>query len=101
MKTKTPSHTPGPWKYRQTADTFRTGRPVFGVGPEMKGAIWFVAEQVYEEDARLIATAPELLYLLREWNLAGYFPTHAEWQEWEKDFGERVRAAIAKAEGDK
>lgn len=40
-----------------------------------------------------------LLGLLKEWNLAGFFSTHAKWQEWEKDFGGRVRAAIAKAEG--
>lgn len=58
-------YTPGPWEYRQIADTFNTGRPVYGIGPVKNGAVWFVAEQAYLEDARLIAAAPARLSAAR------------------------------------
>ena|SRR3990167_10679341 len=61
MKTKQ-SHTPGPWYIRKTvADAFSDSSSWYGVGPKIDGAIWFVANQCNEDDARLIAAAPDLL----------------------------------------
>lgn len=95
------THTPGPWVYRQTADTFQTGRPVFGVGPKRNGAVWFVAEQIYEEDARLIAAAPDLLAALEGMlkGPASGLPA-AEYDAIRNAQYAAARAAIAKARGE-
>ena len=61
METET-KHTPGPWVYRKQM-TGITGvrRDLYGIGYERDNAVWFVAEHANEEDARLIAAAPDLL----------------------------------------
>ena len=61
MKTES-KHTPGPWVYRKQM-TGITGvrRDLYGIGYERDNAVWFVAEHANEEDARLIAAAPDLL----------------------------------------
>lgn len=79
-------HTPGPWK------VFK-GRDGYGVVGLCGG---FYGEIEKEEDARLIAAAPELLAVLTEFKIA------SDKQEITFDGGawlERVDAAIAKATG--
>jgi len=92
-------HTPGPWSvYDQYSE-----RPEIR-GPEESGvlvcvmAAWGVAADTpspTQANARLIAAAPELLALCKEWAKA--------WEEGEfsPDITSRMNAAIAKAEGTK
>lgn len=98
-------HTPGPWRVtnllpeRTTEDQDYPGAEVSFC--EADGEQHDAAIQVWstraEADARLIATAPDLLALLveaRKWmdgDLVG--------DAWDKKFVKRVDAAIAKAEG--
>lgn len=57
------SHTPGPWEIARSPH----GRTIYEIGPckpeEYAGAAWL---SVSEEDARLIAAAPELLDALQQ-----------------------------------
>lgn len=95
-KTKT-KHTAGPWTYRETADTFKIGHPVFGVGPKIDGAVWFVAENVDEADARLIAAAPELLKTLEY--ILDIAHENSKGIDGYEQIIEWAQKAIAKAEG--
>ena len=99
MKTKSnQTHTPGPWEYRKTADTFHTGHPVFGVGPKINGAIVFVAEQIYEADAQLIAAAPDLLEAAKK--LVESIDSDEDGEmSYDGAFLIQLRAACDKAEG--
>ena len=85
------SHSPGPWTY----------------GWDGIDAVWFVPEPSWigecvhglplsnEEDARLIAAAPDLLEALEAWMEA--VPRH---QSWCVDEHRQARDAIAKARGE-
>lgn len=84
------THTPGPW--------IKVGNSVFKAKED--GGKYYaemsVAVTHTEEDARLIAAAPELLAVVQELEeSAGY------WSEYDVPLGivDRIRAAIAKAEG--
>jgi len=91
------THTPGPWNVGTSAQ----GREVVflnglterhgGLGPSQN---WIDCNT--EANARLIAAAPELLAVVQELEeSAGY------WSEYDVPLGivDRIRAAIAKAEG--
>lgn len=65
-KTEKPSHTPGPWEMRRQMVSPTGTRNLYGVGPVQDGAVWFVAENVSEGDARLIAAAPTMDAFIRD-----------------------------------
>lgn len=94
-------HTPGPWR----AELLEVGRRdypdwnTFTIRAENNVCLAVVGEidRYYEQDtaknARLISAAPDLLEIVKElWDSPNDFPkTYAFW--------ERVKKAIAKAEG--
>ena len=47
------------------------------------------------EIAALKAERDQAISMLKEWNLAGYFPSHDEWKAWETEFGGRVREFLS------
>lgn len=79
-------HTKGPWGAGQLA-----GRDAFHVMSDS----FTVADVYREEDARLIAAAPELLEALEEMLKA------ASQQRWSLALCNRAQDAIAKARGEK
>jgi len=84
-------YTPGPWKqegYRLFANQF--AKPEYPIHAPKRGLI---AKSFKEEDARLIASAPELLEALKDL-LADEGEDFIRSRFWDK-----ARAAIAKAEG--
>ena len=98
-------HTPGPWEFE--LNLRGDGAPLYGF------AIWApdddksedspVADEIpNEEDARLIAAAPELLALVKE-SLRIAETKTPEWWDMhsfsEVDYYRNIRAAIARAEG--
>jgi len=106
MKTENKTtHTPGPWEYRKQAVSPTGTRNLCGVGPVEDGAVWFVAENVGEDDARLIAAAPELLAELRDILNGLDEAERMKFDGFHLRAGSkahlRIRAAIAKAEGKK
>ena len=86
--------TPGPWRIARERGT--TGF-IESIGPcaaeEYAGSSWL---EVSDEDARLIAAAPDLLELLIEADKRVIWEFHLD-----SEFQERVEAAIAKALGEK
>ena len=93
-------HTPGPWYIRRMKD----GKTIAEIGPicadEYAGCCWL---DVREEDARLIAAAPDLLEALTDAvidfdNWAAHEDNHPH--EHLVAWAERARAAIAKAKGE-
>lgn len=89
-------HTPGPWVARKTTVSSINGtRQLFGVGPVKNGAVWFVAENVYEEDARLIAAAPTMADAIR--NLLAEIDADADCPS--VGAIRALRDSLAKAEG--
>lgn len=80
-------YTPGPWKFKYYSGTMDGAVIVF---PDGSG----ILTPFKEEDARLIAAAPDLLEALKD--LAGESKeTFSHWP----DLKNQVDAAIAKAEG--
>jgi len=81
--------TPGPWEMRSMgAYSCDPDIKLYGVGPKINGAIWFIAEQVEESDARLISAAPDLLAAAK----------YAACPSCPHNRCEMLRKAIAKAE---
>lgn len=83
----TTKHTPGPWEIERGYSTI-----IKSIGPcvpdEYAGSAWL---EVSEEDARLIAAAPDLLDFAQEW---------LERQGTDENYmTAKARAAIAKAGG--
>jgi hypothetical protein len=90
-------HTPGPWEMpfgpaeRRVSDIFEAGD--YYICPPL-GEIGPVAIASGDENARLIAAAPEMFQLLRDLiNLEGPQPGNSAW-------GDRVMDMIAKVTGD-
>ena len=86
-------HTPGPWKFYDDSNDGKTNRiEIVAIGKTVAR----IYHSVPAEDlpnARLIAAAPDLLALLKELiDIEGPQPGTAAWAD-------KVRAAIAKAEG--
>jgi len=48
---------------------------------------------------RLVAAAPDLLSLLKEWRDTPFFDDQDDGEAWIADFGKRVDEAISKATG--
>lgn len=95
-------HTKGPWKFRADGRTGDCGICADGTGifVEAFAEIRHAGENAREEalaNARLIAAAPDLLDVCREFlsviGPEGYYPTAG------KTATDRMRAAIVKAEG--
>lgn len=107
VRTATTSHTPGPWSVPHFAEPDTNCECKYVLCDHMMGAVAAVycsgegddwkthgdnprfAEAV--ANARLITAAPDMLAVLQE--IAPY------WEGTDSQFGERVRAAIAKATG--
>lgn len=97
------AHTPGPWTIYRTTD----GRAILGIGDADAGGItdahfgfWRSGEE-YEANARLIASAPDLLEALRIMVDAecSYMRLNNLGDPEKNDRIRLSRAAIAKAEG--
>jgi hypothetical protein len=89
----TPKFTPGPWKF---VPWHIAEGPSEVRAPEG----WLVCTTASDDDARLIAAAPDLLAALAEvsqW-IEGWSPNFTQDDEWPAT-NARIRAAIAKAEG--
>jgi len=92
MTTKNkPTHTPGPWEFRKQSISPVGTRDLYGVGPVIDRAVWFVAESVAENDVRLIAAAPDLLEAAQAYLGVIQGDNSPE--------ANALRAAIAKADG--
>ena len=96
-------HTPGPWTSRATASL----GPQYVVYPEAAGpdvAIVYDHDGCTEANARLLASAPELLEALRQWrSTIGPMSIGERWTTEQALAAYKCmsasRAAIAKAEG--
>jgi hypothetical protein len=91
--------TNGPWMVDEIG-TSNNGEIICEVVTESRGAM--VASHMYLEDARLIAAAPELLTLAKEYLEFLFSEWHAFMSQAEFDSNDtvaRVRAAINKAQG--
>lgn len=78
------SHTPGPWTVVKVSEG--------SVG-------WWVGKHMSEEDARLVAAAPELLEALEQIGEQRKFHS-VLWETWGTWAQATARAAIAKATGE-
>lgn len=87
-------HTPGPWEYRKV-DYILDNRDTFEVSDGGVTPYW-VAQTLTEENARLIAAAPDLLEALRKFMLCTQVGTKKEQDAW----FEKGRQAICKARGE-
>ena len=98
MNAVTNTHTPGPWEYcpKDTPD----GQPFVLSQHVNRGGNFYVAVCRVEEDARLIAAAPELLEALKNTiqSLEYWFPRRGDPQGANSEMMNKARAAIAKAE---
>ena len=54
-----------------------------------------VLSKALTELREIKAERDQAISLLKEWNLAGYFPSHDEWKAWETEFGGRVREFLS------
>jgi len=87
-------HTPGPWRVARQNPSPTTGEwMIAGAKPGYLAEVRDCGSGDVKANARLIATAPDLLSALqRAANLLARYPEHTDaWRE--------CRAAIAKAEG--
>ena len=90
-------HTPGPW-----VAIARTNAYISIEAPEQPGyvakAVATVSMNNHEDNARLIAAAPDLLAVLQELEKSARY-----WGEYDVPLGivDRISAAIAKATGEK
>lgn len=93
MKTKTTTHTPGPWTYEPLSNE---AFAILGPGRAYVGQVDAEdGDGLNEDDARLIAAAPDLLNVCRmaAENIEEGYPHDAS------VILENLRAAIAKATG--
>jgi YD repeat-containing protein len=98
MNTHTHTHTPGPWTIEiKGSRHFIDGADELTVAYVDRAGVR--ERQTYEANARLIASAPELLAALKE--MAEQFGHYCEHTEDAKEIETliKARAAIAKAEG--
>jgi hypothetical protein len=106
-----PKHTPGPWRYLPNLTVTNTGEPDGYAYPYLVYAgSEFVAqvatdqmceESRDEENARLIAAAPDMLaalQTLQRWIIPGTAAVFSE--ELVSDLGAVIKAAVNKAMGD-
>lgn len=98
MKTK---FTPGPWKYQKQNGSPTTGpHMISGSKPGYLAEVRDCGSGDVEANARLIAAAPELLNMLKEY-VQDYDENYGEdgaTDDYVNDMAKRARAAIAKAE---
>ena len=92
-------HTPGPWELKYE----KTGRTIDAVIKMGKAAIYFTRGigQTFEEqqaNARLIASAPDLLSALEE--MISVFQDHEQYDEESAEVILSARAALRKAKGE-
>lgn len=96
-------YTPGPWSVYIPGSAQST----YGIdGPAREPVVWYGKSQKDGirslDDASLIAAAPDLLEVCKEYvSLMAYTePMDVDsWKAWRNEHFQRVRAAIAKAEG--
>ena len=94
------TYTPGPWKIVRAVISAEDYAIVAGgIIAEVFHRIDDDAFADAEANAHLIAAAPDLLELLKEWLKTPYFETFEEWKNWVGDYGPRVEQALAQVEG--
>jgi hypothetical protein len=89
MNTHTHTHTPGPWRIDSKT---RFGDYTIAAGESVR-TCEFIAKTQSEANARLIASAPELLQVARDFLLL------AALHDWEGAAIDFAKATVAKAEG--
>lgn len=97
MKTQ---HTPGPWVTRKSELSRPESRRVDIVTTAGDFSPSFVAGDALPEDARLIASAPDLLDALNAAYNALAWPDDDMTDEEEEELLESIRAALRKAKGE-